>query len=263
MKKNIIVNSSDLQTYVKDIKKIPIISHQRQDEIFKSLQSNDITEGEKKVLYDELVTGNLRFVISIAKTYVNQGMDIMDLISEGNIGLMKAAERFDPYCGLRFISYAVWWIRQTIKSSLNENSRTIRIPANLIQERRKNMKINESLQGLNDDTLNNLPYCINLDNTINDDGDTLLDIIPNKNISSPDEIHDSPDEIRKKINQMLSILDNREKIIIEKTYGLAGVESNLDELGDEFNCTKERIRQIKDKSIKKLRNESYNLLKHL
>ncbi len=111
MKKSTVTNPEEIQHYIKDIKKIPVISHDRQDEIFELLKTKDITKQEKKLLYDELVRGNLRFVISVAKMYQNQGLSIMDLISEGNIGLIKAAERFDPTSGLKFISYAVWWVK--------------------------------------------------------------------------------------------------------------------------------------------------------
>lgn len=271
MKKSIIVNTEEIQQYIKDIRKIPVITHERQEEIFKALNSKDITNIEKDKLLEELVTGNLRFVISVAKMYQNQGMDIMDCISEGNIGLLKAAKRFNPMSGLKFISYAVWWVRQSIIASLNENSRTIRIPSNLILESQKHRKQQEI--GIEDKPFldkNNepivsqhLPYCIGLYNEINEDGDTLVDIIPNKNADDPEEFLNSPDEIRKKVELMLSVLDEREKVIITKYYGLMGVESNLDDLGEEFNCTKERVRQIRDKAIKKLRNESFNLLNYL
>ena len=127
MKKSIIINTEEIQQYIKDIRKIPVISHERQEEIFKSLISKETSQKEKTNLLNELVIGNLRFVISVAKMYQSQGMDIMDLISEGNIGLLKAAERFDPTSGLKFISYAVWWVKQSIMAALNDYSRTIRI----------------------------------------------------------------------------------------------------------------------------------------
>lgn len=274
MKKSIIINTEEIQQYIKDIRKIPVITHERQDEIFKLLISKETTKPEKTKLLNELVVGNLRFVISVAKMYQSQGMDIMDLISEGNIGLMKAAERFDPTSGLKFISYAVWWVKQSIMASLNENSRTIRIPSNLVQEAQKQRKkdeigIEDKFLYNNDDdntsysAVSNLPYCIGLYNEINEDGDTLIDLIPNKNADDPEQFLNSPDEIKKKVSLMLSVLDDREKIIIEKYYGLTGVESNLDDLGEEFGCTKERIRQLRDKAIKKLRNESYGLLNYL
>ena len=263
MKKTIITNSCDIQLYIKDIRKLPVISHERQDEIFDRLTSKNITEEEKKKLNDELILGNLRFVISIAKQYQNQGMDIMDLISEGNIGLMKAAERFDPNSGWVFISYAVWWVRQSIMSALNEYARTIRVPSNIIQEHRKSRKKEGVGDTPEDPHGYNLPHCINLGSPINDEGDTFLDLIPNKNAGNPEDIINSPEEVKKRVKQLLSILDDRERVIIEKSFGIYGQESNLEELGEEFKCTKERIRQIRDKSMKKLRNESFELFKYL
>jgi len=269
MKKSIITNTEEIQQYIKDIRKIPVISHERQEEIFISLNNKNIDKKLKKELFDELVVGNLRFVISVAKMYQGQGLDIMDLISEGNIGLMKAAERFDPTSGLKFISYAVWWVKQSMMASMNENARTIRIPSNLVQESQKQKKqelteedkyyINNSDEPIS----SNLPYCIGLYKEINEEGDQLIDLIPNKEAQSPDEILNTPEEIKKKVNMMLSVLDEREKTIIEKYYGLTGVECNLEDLGEEFGCTKERIRQLRDKAIKKLRNESFGLLNYL
>jgi RNA polymerase primary sigma factor len=269
MKKSIIINTEEINQYIKDIRKIPVITHERQEEIFNKLINGNLNKSEKKLLYNELVVGNLRFVISIAKMYQNQGMDLLDLISEGNYGLIKAAERFDPTSGLKFISYAVWWVRQAIMASLNENSRTIRIPSNLVQESQKQKKEelkdedNLFVRYSEDQGTSNLPYCIGLYKEVNEDGDQLIDIIPNKNIETPDAILNSPEEIKKKVNYMLNVLDEREKVIIEKYYGLTGSESNLEDLGEEFGCTKERIRQLRDKAIKKLRNESFTLLNYL
>jgi len=271
MKKSFLANTEEIQQYIRDIKKIPTITHQRQEEIFLLLTNKDITKKEKKELYDELVIGNLKFVISVSKGYQNQGLDILDLISEGNIGLIKAAERFDPTSGLKFISYAVWWIRQSIMQSLNDNCRTIRIPSNLVQDAQKAKKENMSEEDnffINNDEQDivvspTLPYCVGLYKEINEEGDQLIDIIPNKNIENPEDILNTPEEIKKKVSLMLSVLDDREKTIIERYYGLTGVESNLEDLGEEFGCTKERIRQLRDKAIKKLRNESFGLLNYL
>jgi len=267
MKKSILVNVDEIQSYVRDLKRIPIISHQRQEEIFTRLSDIKITIKEKNLLLSELITGNLRFVITVAKTYQNQGMDLLDLISEGNIGLIKASERFDPTSGLKFISYAVWWVRQTILASLSENSRTIRIPSNLFQElqKQKKEKITEDDHHFpsNDQNELNLPYCIGLFNEINEDGDQLIDVIPNHNANNPENVLNSKTEIKKKVSIILSVLDEREKTIIQKYYGLSGNECNLDDLGEEFGCTKERVRQIRDKAIKKLRNKSFSLIKYL
>jgi RNA polymerase primary sigma factor len=270
MKKSIIVSSDEIQHYIKDIRKIPVITHERQNEIFKILKSTNTDDKIRESVLSELVTGNLRFVISVAKMYQNQGLDLMDLISEGNIGLIKASEKFDPNNGVKFISYAVWWVKQSIKASLNEYARTIRIPSNLVQESQKLRKKNKThdengneIITSEENYIQNLPYCVGLFNEINEDGDMLIDLIPNKNINSTDYLLNSPDEIRKKVDLMLSVLDEREKTIITKYYGLIGTESNLEDLGDEFGCTKERIRQLRDKAIKKLRNESYDLLNYL
>ena len=200
--------------------------------------------------------------------YQNQGLELLDLISEGNIGLIKAAERFEPTSGYKFISYAVWWIKQSILASLNENSRTIRIPANLIQESnnfKKTLNDEETYVTKQKEDTNewSLPYCVGLNSEINDEGDQLIDVIPNRNADNPENALNTKDEIKKRVSIILSVLDERERTIIERYYGLNGVESNLDDLGEEFGCTKERIRQLRDKSIQKLRNHSYDLLKFL
>jgi RNA polymerase primary sigma factor len=261
MQKSRIINTDEVQSYLKDLKKIPVITHERQDEIFKLLKDKNITGKSRDKLCQELILGNLRFVVSIAKQYQNQGLDLLDLISEGNIGLIKAADRFDPSSGLKFISYAVWWIKQSMMAALNEYSRTIRIPSNLIQETQKNKK--DDLNTTVSEVSYTLPYCVGLNREINEDGDELIDIIRDPNEQNPESVFQNADEIRKRVSAILSVLDEREKIIIEKYFGLNGVESNLDDLGEEFNCTKERIRQLKDKAIKKLRNESYSLLNYL
>jgi RNA polymerase primary sigma factor len=266
MSKSRIINTDEVQSYLKDIKKIPVITHERQDEIFELLKDRKITLEKKTDLHRELIIGNLRFVVSIAKQYQNQGLDLSDLISEGNIGLIKSASRFDPSSGLKFISYAVWWIKQAMMAALNEDSRTIRIPSNLIQETQKNKRNCTSPDDPNNmvgELTYCLPICVGLNRQINEDGDELIDIIRDPNEQSPEDIFKTSEEIRKRVSTILSVLDDREKVIIEKYFGLNGVESNLDDLGEEFNCTKERIRQLKDKAIKKLRNESYFLLNYL
>jgi RNA polymerase primary sigma factor len=268
MQKLKIINTDELQNYLKDLKKIPVITHERQNEIFKQLKNENTSKEDRQKLNNELVVGNLRFVVSVAKQYQNQGLDLLDLISEGNIGLLKAVDRFDPNSGLRFISYAVWWIKQSVMASLNENSRTIRIPSNLIQESQKAKRDSfsnyyDNSNNTVDEITHSLPFCVGLNNQIDDDGNELIDIVRDPNEQSPEHIFFSVDEIKKRVSAILSVLDDREKIIIEKYFGLNGVESNLDDLGEEFQCTKERIRQLKDKAIKKLRNESYSLLNYL
>ncbi len=269
MRKHIIINTDEIQQYLKDLKKIPVITHQRQEEIFLDLRDKNKTKDELNELKQELVVGNLRFVVSVAKSYQNQGLDLLDLISEGNIGLLKAIERFDPTSGVKFISYAVWWVKQSIMAALNEYARTIRIPSNLVQEAQKAKKeeISEDesyfIKYTDEPTSSSLPYCVGLYDEINDEGDCLIDIIRNPNEDNPENILNTQEEIRKRVSRILSVLDDREKVIIEKYFGLNGIESNLEDLGEEFNCTKERIRQLKDKAIKKLRNESYSLINYL
>lgn len=270
MSKSILINTDEIQNYIKDIRKIKVITHERQDVIFERLKDSEITKKERQELLNELVVGNLRFVITVAKSYQNNGMDLIDLISEGNIGLIRAAERFDPGSGNKFISYAVWWVKQSIMASLNENARTIRLPSNIIQENQKRRK-NEQL-GIDHHAYVNyddfdgdivLPHCVNLFDEINEDGDQLFDTIVNVDADNPEDILNTAEEIRKRVSNMLSVLDDREKVIIEKSYGLNGVEMNLEDLGEEFGCTKERIRQLRDKALKKLRNDSYGLLNYL
>jgi len=270
MAKSLLINTEEIQNYIKDIRKIKVITHQRQDEIFDELKNKEISKKTKDQLLNELVVGNLRFVITVAKSYQNNGMDLIDLISEGNIGLIRAAERFDPNSGYKFISYAVWWVKQSIMASLNENARMIRLPSNIIQENQKRKKNEQSVV---DDQFfihyeDNgaeivLPHCVNLNDTINEEGDELIDTIINVNADNPEDIMNTAEEIKKRVSMMLSILDDREKVIIEKSYGLNGVEMNLEDLGEEFGCTKERIRQLRDKALKKLRNDSYGLLNYL
>ena len=266
-KSRIIINTDEIRLYLKDLKKIPLVSNERQEEILKLLNDKSTSKDDVEKLKSELVIGNLRFVVSIAKTYQNQGLDLLDLISEGNIGLLKAIDRFDPSAGNKFFSYGVWWIRQSIMSSLNENGRTIRIPSNLIQEEQKSKKA-EIKYDVSDEDEDNpfsylLPRCISFSNPINDQGDELIDVVRDPNENNPEDHMNSSDEVRKKVDMMLNVLDDREKIIVEKYYGLNGVESSLEDLGEEFGCTKERVRQLKDRAIKKLRNESYTLLKYL
>jgi RNA polymerase primary sigma factor len=211
MNKNILINTEDIQSYIKDIKKIKVITHERQDVIFTELKKVNLSKEKRDELLGELVIGNLRFVISVAKNYQNSGMELIDLISEGNIGLIKAAERFDPNSGNKFTTYAVWWIKQSIMSSLNEYSRVIRIPSNIIQENQKRKKSDNNLENNfyvsftdNDNELI-LPHCINLHEEINEDGDQLIDFIINPNAESPEDILNTKDEIRKKISIILSV----------------------------------------------------------
>jgi RNA polymerase primary sigma factor len=222
-----------------------------------------VTEQEKEQIQQELLEGNLRFVITVSKQYQNQGLDLSDLIAEGNYGLMKAIENFDWTKGLRFISYAVWWVRQSILQSLNENARTIRLPVNVVQELHRAKKELDSAGVDLPEKFATLPYTINLDNPLNEEGDTLLDILNNPNAELADVNLSTEDTLKKKLLEMLDVLDNRERVIIEDYFGLTGNTRTLEDIGGDFSLTKERVRQIKEKALRKLRNETSSLFDYM
>jgi RNA polymerase primary sigma factor len=257
------INQDEISHYLKDIRKIKVMTPEREKELSKRFQSNDISDRERGEIQKELLEGNLRFVITVAKHYQNQGVDFCDLVAEGNIGLMKAIQNFDWTKNLRFISYAVWWIRQSILQSLNEHSRTIRIPVNVIQdlykEKKKTEKTGESIDG----KFVNLPSTINLEYQINEEGDTLIDLIENKDSMRPDEVFNSDQQLKDGLVSIMSVLDERERQIVEDYYGISGTPRTLEDIGSDFNLTKERVRQIKEKALRKLRNESSSLFDYM
>lgn len=256
-------NQEEVYIYLKELRKIDVMTPQRERELSKLMTSNTLTEEEKKKIEQEIVQGNLRFVITIAKQYQNQGLDLSDLIAEGNVGLLKAIRSFDWTKELRFISYAVWWVRQSILQSLNENSRTIRLPVNVVQELQKEKKaVDNGIKELSD-KFANLPSVIQLDKTINEDGDTLMDVIINQDADMPDSVFNTKDVLKKKLKDVLDILDERERCIIEDYFGMTGTPRTLEDIGNDFNLTKERVRQIKEKAIRKLRNESSILFEYM
>jgi len=259
-------DSDSVEKYLRDISRIDLISAEEEVEL-----ANKIKKGDIKAL-EKLVNANLRFVISVAKQYQSQGLSLPDLISEGNIGLVKAAKRFDSTKGFKFISYAVWWIRQTILQALAENSRIVRIPVNkvgnvnklnatfsrLTQEFEREPTPDELAKELSMNR-NELTELLNLNEKTSyldepisnsDDTHTLIDVIPNiDNYSETKKInHD-------KIDQLLANLNERESIIIKLYFGI-GVSHKytLDEIADNLSLTRERIRQIKNKSMQKLKS---------
>jgi RNA polymerase primary sigma factor len=249
------INQEEIQHYLKDIRKIKVMTPEREKELAKLIQSEGLTQRQRDEINQEILEGNLRFVITVAKQYQNQGLDLSDLISEGNFGLMKAIQNFDWSKKLRFISYAVWWIRQSILQSLNENARTIRLPVNVVQELQKEKKLIDSKGGELSAKFAYLPNVINLESQVNEDGDTLIDFIPNENSEAPDATFNTKEVLKEKLMTMLSILDERERAIVEDYFGLAGTSRTLEDIGNDFNLTKERVRQIKEKALRKLRNE--------
>jgi len=262
-KSSIPINQEEIAGYLKDIRRIRVMTPDRERELAKKMLSPDVTDAEKKEIQQELLEGNLRFVITVSKQYQNQGLDLSDLIAEGNYGLMKAIDNFDWTKGLRFISYAVWWVRQSILQSLNENARTIRLPVNVVQELHRAKKELDSAGVALPDKFATLPYTINLDNPLNEEGDTLLDILNNPNAELADAGLSTEDTLKKKLLEMLDVLDNRERIIIEDYYGLSGNTRTLEDIGGDFSLTKERVRQIKEKALRKLRNETSSLFDYM
>lgn len=262
-KSSIPINQEEISHYLKDIRKIKVMTPERERELAERMLSGTLTETERKEIEKELLVGNLRFVITVSKQYQNQGLDLSDLIAEGNLGLMKAIENFDWTKRLRFISYAVWWVRQSILQSLNENARTIRLPVNIVQELHKAKKELDKSGVELSDKLVNLPYTINLDNPLNEEGDTLLDILVNPNAELADKNTSTEQVLKEKLLSMLEVLDDREKIIIEDYFGLSGSTRTLEDIGSDFDLTKERVRQIKEKALRKLRNETGILFDYL
>jgi RNA polymerase primary sigma factor len=262
-KSSIPINQEEIAGYLKDIRRIRVMTPDRERELAQKMLSPDVTEQEKKEIQQELLEGNLRFVITVSKQYQNQGLDLSDLIAEGNYGLMKAIENFDWTKGLRFISYAVWWVRQSILQSLNENARTIRLPVNVVQELHRAKKELDSAGVALPEKFATLPYTINLDNPLNEEGDTLLDILNNPNAELADAGLSTEDTLKKKLLEMLDVLDNRERVIIEDYFGLTGNTRTLEDIGGDFSLTKERVRQIKEKALRKLRNETSSLFDYM
>ena len=258
--KQAFIKQDEISHYLRDVRKITVMTPDREKELAKIIANPESTQEEIEKVNNELIYGNLRFVISVAKNYQNQGVDLPDLIAEGNYGLLKAIRQFDWSKGYRFISYAVWWVKQAILQCLNEHARTIRLPVNVVQElQRQKKKIGKEI----DTKLATLPTTINYDRPINDEGDTLIQILENKDAEMPDAIFDDECNIKTELKKLMNSLDARETEIVERYYGLNYTPHTLQEIGEIFNLTKERVRQIKEKALRKLRNDSYSLLDYL
>jgi len=257
------INQEEIQHYLKDIRRIKVMTPQREKELAEMMKSGTLTDSQREKVHKELLEGNLRFVITVAKQYQNQGLDFPDLIAEGNFGLMKAIKNFDWNKDLRFISYAVWWVKQSILQSLNDNARTIRLPVNVVQDLHRAKKAIESNGGTLEPKFQGLPSMIDLDMNINEEGDTLFDIIKNEDADMPDEVFNSKDLLKSKLMGLLNSLDDREKVIIEDYFGISGSPRTLEDIGGDFSLTKERVRQIKEKALRKLRNDSSILFDYM
>jgi RNA polymerase primary sigma factor len=264
-----------LDKYLQEIGRKNLINPNEEVEL-----ARRIREGDRKAM-DKLVLANLRFVVSVSKQYQNQGLTLPDLINEGNIGLIKAAERFDETKGFKFISYAVWWIRQSILQAIAEQSRLVRLPLNKIGLMNKlNRTISKMEQNLgrspSEDEiaetagidredilrfLNNHGRHLSMDAPLSPNDETnLYDVILNADALDPEEklLNDS---LNLEIERALQHIGEREADIIRLFYGLHGVPPHsLDEIGEKFNLTRERVRQIKEKSILKLKNQTRSCL---
>ena len=262
--------SQSLEDYLNDISKQPLLTAEEEVKLAQRIHNDD------REALERLVCANLRFVVSVAKQYQNQGLTLPDLINEGNIGLIKAAEKFDETRGFKFISYAVWWIRQSILQALAEQSRMVRLPLNQVsavsrinklitkfeQEHERKPSADE-LSELIDETpekirdslrANGRPMSINAPLGEGDDS-TLLEVISDENTPQADRgmIDKS---LATEIERMLDTLDEREKTIVEMCFGINNREMTLDELSEKFGLSRERVRQIREKALLKLRHSN-------
>lgn len=262
--------SQSLEDYLNDISKQPLLTAEEEVKLAQRIRNDD------REALERLVCANLRFVVSVAKQYQNQGLTLPDLINEGNIGLIKAAEKFDETRGFKFISYAVWWIRQSILQALAEQSRMVRLPLNQVsavsrinklimkfeQEHERKPSAYE-LSELIDETpekirdslrANGRPMSINAPLGEGDDS-TLLEVISDENTPQTDRgmIDKS---LATEIERMLDTLDEREKTIVEMCFGINNREMTLEEISEKFGLSRERVRQIREKALLKLRHSN-------
>jgi RNA polymerase primary sigma factor len=267
--------SASLDKYLQEIGREDLITVEEEVELAQRIRNGD------RIALEKLTRANLRFVVSVAKQYQNQGLSLPDLINEGNLGLIKAAEKFDETRGFKFISYAVWWIRQSILQALAEQSRIVRLPLNQVgslnkinkafskfeQENERRPSAEELAEQLDvpvekiSDTMKVSGRHISVDAPfVEGEDNSLLDVMIND---------DSPNADRALINESLSkeiervlahALSDRERDIVKKFFGLGVPEMTLEEIGDEFGLTRERVRQIKEKAIRKLKPHSRSKL---
>lgn len=266
--------SDSLDKYLQEIGHEELISVEEEVEL-----AQRIKKGDRKAL-EKLTKANLRFVVSVAKQYQNQGLSLPDLINEGNVGLIKAAEKFDETRGFKFISYAVWWIRQSILQAIAEQSRIVRLPLNQVgsvnkinrilnkfeQEHERRPSIDEIADNVDiphdkiEEAMKVNSRHVSVDAPFADGEDnSLLDVLPN---------NDSPmadrklvlESLREEINRALQTLNERERNIIEAFFGINQQEMTIEEIGDKYGLTRERVRQIKEKAIRRLRHNTQNKL---
>ena len=269
--KSITVRTQTLDKYLHAIGREPLLTVDEEVEL-----ARRIKQGDKSAL-DRLVRSNLRFVVSVAKQYHNQGVELTDLISEGNLGLVKAAEKFDETRGFKFISYAVWWIRQAIQQAIPEQSRVVRLPQNRLGEISKVRKAmldfeqefmrqpsNEELAEILGmsvekiaDALSYNALSLSLDAPFGgeeDDG-CLLDVVSSSDAPRPDELLSRNESLAIEVQRVLSQLEEREREVLQKSFGIGCSEMTLEEIAEEYNLTRERVRQIKEKAVRRLKGQ--------
>lgn len=265
--------SQSLDKYLQEIGRVELLEPDDEITLAQSIKKGGY-EGSRSL--ERLVKANLRFVVSVAKQYQNQGLSLGDLINEGNLGLIKAARRFDETRGFKFISYAVWWIRQSILQALAEQSRIVRLPLNRVGALNKIGKKFSELEQKYEREPTAAELAENLEMTMPEIAETikisgrhlsvdapfvqgednrLLDILPNEQQPPPDSelIRES---LREEVKQVLTTLSPREGEVIRLYFGLDGQALTLEEIGEKFNLTRERVRQIKEKAIRRLRHAS-------
>ena len=264
--------SAALEKYLQEIGKEEMVTAEEEVEL-----AQRIRKGDQKAL-ERLTKANLRFVVSVAKQYQNQGLSLADLINEGNMGLIKAAERFDETRGFKFISYAVWWIRQSILQAIAEQSRIVRLPLNQVgsvakinrvlrkfeQENERRPSVDEISERIDlpedkiDDALRVQNKHISMDAPIYEGEEgNMLDTMVNDDSPMAD-YQLLKESLKEEIHSALNGLSEREKSVIEAFYGIGMPEMTLDEIGSKYGLTRERVRQIKEKAIRRLRNTTYN-----
>ena len=266
-----------LNSYLKDINKIPLLNREEEQKIAIKAHNGDLKAKEK------LVTSNLRFVVSCAKQYQGQGIDLIDLISEGNAALWECVDKYDPTKGFKFISYAVWWIRQAVMHILNEHSRMVRLPRNQILQLHQLNKTAKKFEQQNDrlPSSEELSSIVNLDESkidklynsdakvtsydiqLGEDGEgSLIDIIPNKNADSADANLDL-ESLSSQITEILELLTDREHDIIKMYFGINCQQLTLYEIANKFGLTHERARQIKNMALNKLQTQYINKINNI
>ena len=253
-------SSEALDKYLVEIGRAPLISIDEEIELAQKIRKGGI-EGERAK--DKLVTANLRFVVSVAKQYQHQGLTLTDLIDEGNIGLIKAAQKFDETRGFKFISYAVWWIRQSILQAIAEQSRIVRLPLNhkFEQENQRHPSVSElsAATNLDEDKIGQSlmadGHHVSIDAPFQDGEDNcMLDVMASGEDSRTDR-HVDHESMAQELNSVLNkVLKDREITIIRECFGIGCHEKGLEEIGDQLGLTRERVRQIREKSIAKLRD---------